>query len=461
MYGKRDFAVTLIALLILPAVQAGQQTPWPPAVSNAGMVYDSASGAVVMYGGMRDRGAHSDSTLWAWNGSRWSALGDGAPGPRSGLILVSDPRHHRILLYGGQNRTTQFDDTWEWREGRWTRITTAGPGARHMTAAVLDPIRNQIVLFGGYSVGRQAMLGDTWVWKGSAWEPISGNGGPPARAGHTMGFDPDLGRVILMGGADAQGRHFRDSWSWDGGRWINLGAGPGITPNTQMVRMPGGGIGTFGGWDGTRPSGSLFRWNGHQWESAEPSGGPSARMEVALAFDVARGKVVLFGGSDANGTKLNDLWEFDGEAWRSPATMSLQPFRTSGAFFALSVPDLDASIQWYTEKLGLHIVMRPPKEDRAEVAVLEGNGLIVELLQLTDAKPFSQAAPGTSANYLVHGFFKAGIVVEDYDAALEALRARGAEIAMGPFPARPGQRANVIVRDNAGNLIQFIAKEVP
>ena len=458
MYGKRDFGVTLLAILILPAVPAGQQTPWPTAVSNAGMVYDSASGVVLLYGGMRDRGVHGDSTLWAWNGTRWTALGDGAPGPRSGLLLVSEPRRHRILLYGGQNRTVQFDDTWEWRDGRWARIATEGPGARHMTAAASDPIRNQIVLFGGYSVGRQAMLGDTWVWKGSAWEQISTGGGPPARAGHTMGFDPGLGRVVMMGGADAQGRHFGDSWSWDGSRWTNLGPGPAVTPNTQMVQLPGGGVGTFGGWDGTRPSRSLFRWNGRQWESADAAGGPSARMEVALAFDVARGKVVLFGGSDANGSKLSDLWEFDGQAWSSSAIASSQPFRTSGAFFALSVPDLEASITWYTEKLGLQVVMRPPKTEHAEVAVLEGNGLMVELLQLADAKPLGQAAPGVSANYLVHGYFKAGIVVDDYDATLEALRARGIEIAMGPFPAQSGQRANVIVRDNAGNLIQFFGK---
>jgi hypothetical protein len=29
----------------------------------------------------------------------------------------------------------------------------------------------------------------------------------------------------------------------------------------------------------------------------------------------------------------------------------------------------------------------------------------------------------------------------------------------GPYPARPGQRANVIVRDNAGNLIQCFGTE--
>lgn len=457
MYDIRDFGVTLWALLLAPGGGAGQQSPWPAAVSNPGMTWDSASGQTLLYGGMRDRGVHGDSTLWAWDGARWSALGDGAPGARSGLILVSDPRRNRVLLYGGQNQASQFDDTWEWRIGRWSRLATRGPGARHMTAGAFDRTRNQLVLFGGYSVEGKATLSDTWIFDGSAWRRAA-ESGPPARAGHTMGFDPGLGRVILMGGADAQGRHFSDSWSWDGDRWTNLGAGPAITPNTQMVQMPGGGVGTFGGWDGTRPSRSLFRWNGRQWESAEPPDGPSARMEVALAFDAARRKVVLFGGSDADGAKLSDLWEFDGQAWRSAPTASAPPFRTSGAFFALSVPGLEASIKWYTEKLGLQVVMRPPKEDRSEVAVLEGNGLIVELLQLADAKPFSQASPGTSASYLVHGYFKAGIVVDDYDTTLEALRARGVEIAMGPFPARPGQRANVIVRDNAGNLIQFFGK---
>jgi catechol 2,3-dioxygenase-like lactoylglutathione lyase family enzyme len=130
-------------------------------------------------------------------------------------------------------------------------------------------------------------------------------------------------------------------------------------------------------------------------------------------------------------------------------------FETRGAFFALSVADLDASSRWYAEKLGLSVVMRPPKQDKSAVAVLEGGGLIVELLQRDDAAPLRQAAPSVSANYQVHGFIKAGVIVDDLNATLTALRARGVEIAMGPFPASKEQRANAIVRDNAGNLIQF------
>ena len=134
------------------------------------------------------------------------------------------------------------------------------------------------------------------------------------------------------------------------------------------------------------------------------------------------------------------------------------PFTTSGAFFALSVTDLTASVRWYREKLGLRVVMEPPRTNEAAVTVLEGGGLIVELLQHKDAKPLSATAPGVRENYKVHGFFKAGVIVEDFDRTVAALRSRGVDIAFGPFPKSATQRANVIVRDNAGNLIQFFGK---
>ena len=51
------------------------------------------------------------------------------------------------------------------------------------------------------------------------------------------------------------------------------------------------------------------------------------------------------------------------------------------------------------------------------------------------------------------------MIASDFEKTLSTLKERGTDIAFGPFPARPGQRANVIVRDNAGNLIQFFGNE--
>jgi catechol 2,3-dioxygenase-like lactoylglutathione lyase family enzyme len=135
-------------------------------------------------------------------------------------------------------------------------------------------------------------------------------------------------------------------------------------------------------------------------------------------------------------------------------TTAAIPFAAHGAFVGISVPDVQASVRWYSETLGLRVVLRPPRDESAEVVVLEGGGLIVELMQLRDAKP--PGSVGVTREELVHGIFKAGVIVQDFDALLAAFKARDVPIAYGPYPATESQRANVIIRDNAGNLLQFL-----
>ena len=129
-----------------------------------------------------------------------------------------------------------------------------------------------------------------------------------------------------------------------------------------------------------------------------------------------------------------------------------------GAYFALSVPDLDASTKWYVEKLGLRVTMRVPRTDatRARVALLQGGGLTVELIQHDDAVPLRALRPARDGAISVHGIVKVGVTVDDFDATLAALRARGVDIAYGPYPKRPDQPANVIIRDSDGNLVQIL-----
>ena len=142
----------------------------------------------------------------------------------------------------------------------------------------------------------------------------------------------------------------------------------------------------------------------------------------------------------------------------APKPLDSARLSASGSFFALSVPDLEESVRWYSEKLGLEVVLRPPRANQATVAVLEGNGLIVELIQHDDGRAPRGAAPGVLNQLLVHGFFKAGVIVENLDEVLAMLRSRNVPLAFGPFPAGNGQRANFAIRDNAGNLIQFIGR---
>ena len=127
--------------------------------------------------------------------------------------------------------------------------------------------------------------------------------------------------------------------------------------------------------------------------------------------------------------------------------------RTAGAFAGISVSDLEASTRWYVEKLGLRVTFDPPAQGGVKARVLEGSGIIIELLKHPEA-----STQGDPASFRRHGIFKVGFVVEGYDHLLTTLRQRQVPIALGPFPARADQRANFIIRDNAGNMLQFFGK---
>ncbi len=51
----------------------------------------------------------------------------------------------------------------------------------------------------------------------------------------------------------------------------------------------------------------------------------------------------------------------DGPLAQAANALSEPPFTAKGAFFALSVVDLESSARWYSEKFGLKIVMQAPK----------------------------------------------------------------------------------------------------
>ena len=137
-----------------------------------------------------------------------------------------------------------------------------------------------------------------------------------------------------------------------------------------------------------------------------------------------------------------------------PETSS--PINATGGFVGVSVADLDKSVDWYRELLGLKIVLQPPERDGRRMIALEGPGVLIELVEERESIPLSEAAPAVGRDYLIHGIFKSGFLVSDYDGLLKRLESLAVPIAIGPFPATADQRANLIVRDPDGNFIQFL-----
>ena len=164
----------------------------------------------------------------------------------------------------------------------------------------------------------------------------------------------------------------------------------------------------------------------------------SAVRRGSLPVSVAAILLVL-SGTDAHAQRL---------AKDSPT------FMAEGAFFAVVVTDLEASVRWYESNLGLHLVKRG-KSSRvpAETVVLGGHNLFIELIH-HDGKPLPRVDNEASVPRLI----KAGVIVaqKDFDTVAAYLQERGVEA--GIFEDKEMGVRSFLFRDNDGNLIQFFTQ---
>ena len=165
-----------------------------------------------------------------------------------------------------------------------------------------------------------------WVDLGPALQP---NGAS------TMAFDEARGHILRYGGRKPVWPYGpTQTWTWDGTVWTQLS--PAVDPG-QLTN----GVLVFDGarqqtvmFGGSRTSGSEWEpyvaetwvWDGTTWTEQFPATAPPPRRDHALAYDVARGRVVLFGG-DVDGTLGNDTWEYDGITWTQRSTAQSPPAR--------------------------------------------------------------------------------------------------------------------------------------
>jgi hypothetical protein len=69
----------------------------------------------------------------------------------------------------------------------------------------------------------------------------------------------------------------------------------------------------FGGLPAGNVSAETWTWDGHAWTQRHPAVNPPARQFASMVYDAARRVVVLFGGQAP--AILNDTWTWDGTTW--------------------------------------------------------------------------------------------------------------------------------------------------
>lgn len=101
----------------------------------------------------------------------------------------------------------------------------------------------------------------------------------------------------------------------------------------------------------------------------------------------------------------------------------------------LSTDDLDASIAFYTEQLGMKLKFR----DGTHFAAVDGGSVTIAL--------------ATDVDHPIHGQVVVGVKTADVDAAAAAVEAAGGGIVKHPYDDAHERRA--VVYDNQGNGLVF------
>jgi hypothetical protein len=53
-----------------------------------------------------------------------------------------------------------------------------------------------------------------------------------------------------------------------------------------------------------------WEWNGSNWTQRNPTASPTSRSAPSMVYDSGRGVMVLFGGASASTPYLSDTWEY-------------------------------------------------------------------------------------------------------------------------------------------------------
>jgi hypothetical protein len=308
-----------------PTWQALSPATIPAARWSPQLVFDSARGTVIMYGGSNNPPNATFDDMWEWDGTDWTQLCTGcAPGKRASFGMVYDSARDKVVIFGGQDDSGgRLGDLWEWDGTSWTSPTVTGtaPSARRGLYMSYDSTRSKSVIFAGRDAS--GILDDVYEYDGTSWSgPLTPATRPSARqddaASSAATFDPIHGRMLVYGGCVDVGcisNGSDDLWAWDGTNWTELCAactgtgrsGANLTyDSTRDVAVLSGGwlnasgVGTPGTWE-------LNTFTGN-WTNTDTIN-PTTRDTSGSVYDPAHRRIVLFGGNGvACGGNCNDTF---------------------------------------------------------------------------------------------------------------------------------------------------------
>ena len=126
----------------------------------------------------------------------------------------------------------------------------------------------------------------------------------------------------------------------------------------------------------------------------------------------------------------------------------------------VSVPDLEQAVAWYHAVLGFEVERRIVIESiPANVAVMSNGNMRMEIFEVPGGKAASEDRSMPDQDVRTWGNKHTSFAVDDVIEVGEELKRRGADIVW--LKKLPFGGANIFLRDNAGNLIEFVQRLRP
>lgn len=142
------------------------------------------------------------------------------------------------------------------------------------------------------------------------------------------------GLTILLFGGNGGGVYVGDTWQFDGTTWLQV-----LSPSSPSPRRRHGGaydlargrFVVFGGQDNSGGVvGDTWEFDGSNWTQAAPAVSPAARRDHCMAYDAQNGVTLMFSGRDGTGALLSDMWAWDGTTWTQLTPAAIPPARWDG-----------------------------------------------------------------------------------------------------------------------------------
>ncbi|MFO7674889.1 MAG: kelch repeat-containing protein [bacterium] len=328
-----------VACLVLVLAATATALEWVPAVMTQwepGYAIDEMNDRLVVFAG-RGEGTELSDETWEMSldtlaGYRWRRLDPTGtpPSARFEPAMVYDPQGERMVVFGGERGGSMLGDVWELSlevgNETWRQLFPEGtaPAPRRGCFACYHPARHSVIMFGG--VDGASRFDDSWelCLDSLRWRELEPTGTPPAARSHGVSaWDSVDNRILIVGGRGPE-QFYNDVHA------LSLEPGSeGWTALSPGGQVPAARAGSGGAYDACDRS--LFLFGGYyyaggfvfyndlyqldlvtlSWQHLSPTGTlPRARRHPVFVCDAENRRLVLQGG-DVYYERFADWWHMD------------------------------------------------------------------------------------------------------------------------------------------------------